>query len=192
MKKAEPPRCATCWHPLKPNGWCRDCAGGRLALEGARSAFVYEGAAREAVHALKFNGVSAAAAVMGQAMAATLLDWSPPVETVVPVPLAGRRLRLRGYNQSELLAREVSRASGVPLGCGALVRRRATAPQSAQPDAEARRRNVAGAFGPGRRMPAGHVLLVDDVMTTGATLDACARVLNDAGCGAGIGIDTGL
>jgi competence protein ComFC len=133
---------------------------------------------------LKYRGVSALARTMATAMAEFRAAWSPPADVIVPVPLFGMRRRIRGYNQSELLAREIGRLSGLPVATKALVRRRATPPQVRQPDEESRRSNLDGAFGPGRRAIEGvAVLLVDDVMTTGATLDACARVLLDGGSG---------
>jgi ComF family protein len=116
-------------------------------------------------------------------MAKLLIEWDPPAQAIVPVPLSGRRRRLRGYNQSYLLAEEVSRLTRIPLAGTALVRRRSTPPQVRQMGEDARRRNVAGAFGPGRRMPIGGVLLIDDVVTTGATIEACARVLISEGGG---------
>jgi ComF family protein len=144
---------------------------------------VYEAAAREAIHALKYKGVSALATAMARAMVETLSEWAPPVETIVPVPLTGHRRRLRGYNQSQLLAREVARFTGLPLELRAIARRRSGAPQVSQPDRESRRRNVDDAFAPGSKRIEGGVLLIDDVMTTGATLNACARVLVSAGAG---------
>jgi len=197
MTKAGPPRCPTCWVPVLParrggsrvegpaeqETECGRCRGGRMAFKGLRSVFVYEGASRDAVHAIKFRGLSAVAPRMAALMAERLLEWSPPVQAIVPVPLAGHRRRQRGYNQSELLAKEASRLSGIPLARRALVRRRGTPPQVRQPDEWARRRNVAGAFAPGRTVPSGGILLIDDVVTTGATLDACARVLISEGSG---------
>ena len=195
MSKAEPPRCDVCWMPVlsgvegpvlsgvegqKIVDVCARCRHSRPAFKAARAAFVYEGAARQAVHALKYGGVSALAGEMARSMAELLLQWNPAVSAIVPVPLAGGRRRLRGYNQSELLAREISRRTGLPLARRALIRRRSTPPQARQPDEETRRRNVAGAFQRGRPVATG-VLLVDDVMTTGATLEACARVLRDSG-----------
>ncbi len=195
MSKAEPPRCPVCWMPVlrvvegpvlsavggpQAADVCARCHHSRPAFQAARAAFVYEGAARQAVHALKYDGVSALAGEMALSMAELLLQWNPPVSAIVPVPLAGGRRRMRGYNQSELLAREISRLTGLPLARRALIRRRSTPPQARQPDEETRRRNVANAFQPGRPVAAG-VLLVDDVITTGATLDACGRVLRDSG-----------
>jgi len=111
-------------------------------------------------------------------MARYLLGISLPGDVLVPVPLHSRRQRARGYNQSLLLAREVSRRLDLPLAAGALVRRRDTPPQAKAAEADARRRNVADAFDCRTGAVAGRrVLLVDDVTTTGATLDACARVL---------------
>ncbi len=144
---------------------------------------MYAGAARDAVLALKYHGVSAVAGVMAQAMAGCLTNWShQEVVALVPVPMAGPRRRSRGYNQSEVLARELSRLSGLPLLNGLLVRLKAAPPQARAADEAARRANVAGAFAVRRREDVrGPLILVDDVMTSGATLDACARALREGG-----------
>jgi ComF family protein len=142
-----------------------------------RSAFRYGGVARDAVLAIKFQGVSSLAPVMAAEMTAVLRQWSPPVDAVIPVPLHWLRRRNRGYNQSELLASEITRNAGIPLATHALRRVRRTAMQAQQPDAASRRDNIRLAFAPGSRPITGNVLLVDDVSTTGATLDACARAL---------------
>jgi ComF family protein len=181
--RAQPPRCPGCWMPQngRPAGdveLCERCRVSRPAFKAARCPFVYAGAAREAVHALKYDGLSAIAAIMAEAMAGSLTEWRPPVTALVPVPLAARRRRSRGYNQSELLARELSRLCGLPVNGALLVRRKATTPQALAADEAARRANVEGVFAAGRKAgPAGALLLVDDVMTSGATLEACARAL---------------
>ncbi len=181
MTRAAEPRCALCWM-LGPARECSRCRYRRPAFKAARAVFVYEGAARDAVHALKFRGVSAVARDMAGSMAEAVVRWEPPVTAIVPVPLAGLRRRLRGYNQSDLLARDIARLTGLPVRRNALIKRY-TPPQTQQADEEARRRNMEGAFRPGRPAITGGVLLVDDVMTTGATLEACARVLLGAGGG---------
>ncbi len=183
--RAAPPRCPVCWMPSdRRDAPCWSCRRESPAFEAARCPFVYRGAAREAVHALKYRGVSAVAPAMALPMAECLRDWAPPVDLIVPVPLAGRRQRLRGFNQSHLLAREVGDLAGLPVGAGVLVRRRAAPSQARSADEAARRANVAGAFAAERsRLKGEGVLLVDDVMTSGATLDACARALRSAGSG---------
>jgi ComF family protein len=182
MPRALPPRCPLCWQPERRGEMCGRCAQARPAFEGTRTLYVYQGPVREAVHALKYNHLSALARPMGEIMAAYLEAEALPVDLVMPVPLFGRRQRMRGYNQSALLGREVARLRGLPLTEGGLARRRDTAPQARSVDAEARRRNVADAFAADRQRVEGRrVLLIDDVMTTGATLDACAQALRRAG-----------
>jgi predicted amidophosphoribosyltransferase len=99
------------------------------------------------------------------------------------VSLAAGRKRKRGYDQAELLGKELARATGIRCETGALRRRGSTAPQTEQPDPAARRSNVEGAFVRGPKSLSGGVLLVDDVVTTGSTLDACAHVLLQEGAG---------
>jgi ComF family protein len=182
MTRADGSRCDTCWMPLDPERACRRCRAFRPALRGVRSAFVYETAARDAVLALKFRGLSAAAPLMAGAMAEVLAKWRPPVTCIVPVPLSGRRRRLRGYNQSDLIAKEVGRLTGISLTRRALKRDRHTHSQATL-SGDARWQNIVGAFGAGKEVPTGGVLLLDDVITTGATLNTCARVLLSEGAG---------
>lgn len=182
--RAAPPRCPTCWMPGSlSDSPCWRCRQRPPHFEAARCPFVFEGVTREAVNTLKYRGLSALVAGMAAPMAECLLQWAPPVEAIVPVPMVGQRRRLRGYNQSELLARELSRLTGLPLASRALVRGRSGLPQARSASQEARRRNVAEVFALGAAPVAGNLLLVDDVLTSGATLDACARVLRAGGAG---------
>jgi len=141
----------------------------------------YEGVARRLVHALKFRGHDILAAPSGALMAATArvrgLDRGPGA--VVPVPSTTRRNRDRGYDPGSLLAEEVARQLGRPLHA-LLSRVREAPPQSALPAAQ-RRRNVHGAFASSPAAHGAHLLLVDDVMTTGATAFEAARTLRAAG-----------
>lgn len=140
------------------------------------------GGAREAVHALKYRGHAAAGRRMGQLMGAHARTLGFEADLVTAVPLLGRRRRVRGYNQSETLGRGVAAALALPFDGRALRRTRASPPQARAATPEERRRNVEGAFcADAARVAQRRVLLVDDVATTGATLDACARALKDAG-----------
>jgi ComF family protein len=179
MVSAEHPRCGVCWQ-LSDDSRCQECRCRQPAFTAVRSVYDFGGPARDLIHALKYGGVSAVAPLMGDDMAGLLQHWAPDVSAIVPVPMATFRQHRRGYNQSELLAREISRCAGLPVAARALSRQPGPS-QVEQPDEAARRANLEDAFEAGREPVGGGVLLVDDVMTTGATLDACARVLKSAG-----------
>ena len=172
-------------------GTCGACRRHPPAFAYARAAAHYGDRARAALHAFKFGGRRALAAPLGDLLAelGPALPL-PAVDLIVPVPLHPRRERERGFNQSWLLARRVAAAWRVTARVDALTRRVATAPQTAL-GADARRVNVAGAFRVRRpELVAGrHVLLVDDIMTNGATAGACARALREAGA-ATVGVVT--
>jgi len=140
----------------------------------------YEGALRAAILALKFRGARGVGTLLGRWISPRVI-W--PFDLVIPVPLHARRLRERGYNQAALIARAVAAASRARYAEDVLVRPRATVPQSSLGMAQ-RRANVDGAFGAGEMIglvSGRRVLIVDDVVTTGATVGACAAILLAAG-----------
>ncbi len=140
----------------------------------------YEGVLRKLIHVFKFEGVRTLQRPLG-ALLSRALPRESSFDAVVPMPLHWRRRWQRGFNQSELLAREIGRRWNVPL-CRLVRRQRATAPQAGLTSAE-RRKNVLGAFAVKNtaRLNGMRLLLVDDVLTTGATASACARALKRAG-----------
>ncbi len=144
---------------------------------------MYEGTARELVHSLKYRGMTALAGAMASQLAAAARQYGLESDLIVPVPLAGLRRRLRGYNQAEVLARALGGELDLPVRSSAIARQRYTQPQARSADAEARRRNVSGAFSCRERAAVAgrRVLLVDDVATTGATLAECASAVKEAG-----------
>jgi predicted amidophosphoribosyltransferase len=171
-----PPWCARCGQPSLEGIACRVCAAWPPALARVRSAVWMLDGAREAVHALKYDGWPRAADAMAEAMRG--LEPLTGGVSLVPIPLGSRRMRARGYNQSAELARALAeRGAGRVADC--LRRSRETRTQTAlTPDA--RRANVAGAFAAPAAAPA-HCVLVDDVFTTGATLAAAAEALAASG-----------
>ena len=157
-------------------------AHGAAPLAGVFTPFAYEGVARDAVHHLKYRGVRALAPEMARPMADALARASLPPFILVPVPLHRRRLHERGFNQAELLAREVARLLGAPFAAGALRRDVDTASQVAMPHRGERVRNVQDAFAVAQPPDSGaSVVLVDDVTTTGATLASASRALLASG-----------
>ncbi len=185
--------CAACWHAVRPlpTPFCRLCGdslptfdrGADLcmrcqespsAVDRARSAGIHDGALRNIVHALKYDGRRSLARPLAALMRERGREILDGADAVVPVPLHRSRRRQRGFNQSEDLARHL----GLPV-VKALARTRATTAQADLP-ADARRANVRDAFAltPAATRLSGLVaVLVDDVSTTGATLDACASAL---------------
>jgi ComF family protein len=180
-----PPVCVRCGDPLPtwraisvPLGQCPRCRRKPRDIDRARAIGEYEGALRAIVHALKYDARRSLARPLAMMMRANAGDMLAGIQCAVPVPLHRSRLRHRGFNQ----AADLAHCLQLPV-CAALKRTRATATQTGLPAAQ-RHRNVRHAFEltrAGRRLAGATVLLVDDVSTTGATLDACARVLKAAG-----------
>ena len=173
--------CLRCSLPLPlPADACGHCQRRPPPLTVARAAFRYEAPLDRLLPRLKFHDDLAAGRLLGGLMAEALADAERP-DALVPLTLHRRRLRSRGFDQTLELAKPLARALALPLRDDLLVRVRETAPQS-RLDAPARRRNLRRAFAvrSGIAVPA-HVVLIDDVMTTGATLHAAADALLRAG-----------
>jgi ComF family protein len=185
------PFCRGCAAELEPLGppWCRRCGRPTAAdvdacadcppppIASARSAFAYRGPAKDAVHRLKFSGWRG----VGEALARAVVALGPPpADAVTWVPLARRRRAERGYDQAQVLARALARELGLPAA--EFVRRVRATGRQARRTREQRLAAMAGAFAPvARRAAPLEVLLVDDVLTTGATAAACAEALAMAG-----------
>lgn len=185
LPRIQPPVCPLCGKPQPQGALCPGCWGWRHAVDGIRSPFSFDGTIRQAVHSLKYRNLRALAKPLAHLMAQYLQLNPIPADVLVPVPLHRRRLRERGYNQSDLLARDISAVIGLPVDGLSIVRRTDTPPQARTTSAEQRRQNVAGAFAARQRGLNGkRVLLIDDVCTSGATLDSCAAVLKRAGAAA--------
>ncbi|HPQ81283.1 MAG TPA: ComF family protein [bacterium] len=193
-----PPRCPLCDLFVERSGApCADCEAalcrlespaftpgiGKSILSPCLSCFAYEGRIQEALHRFKYNGRLDIAGYFAQELFETA-SRTGRFDMLVPVPLHTRRLRERGFNQSALLARRLGKLMSVPVELDSLVRGRDVKPQVGL-SREERAENVRGAFsvkpGRGKVFEGSKVLLIDDVMTTGATLAWCARPLKDAG-----------
>jgi len=166
--------------PLDAQGRCALCRRGMLGFDAAYSWGAYDGRLRELIHLFKYAGVRPLGKVLGEWIALAM-PRQERFDRIVPVPLHWRRRWRRGFNQSELLARSVARRYGLRVS-NVLRRVRATATQAGLSHS-ARRANVDAAFRvrQGASLEGQRVLLVDDVMTTGATASACARALKQAG-----------
>jgi len=182
----EAPVCDGCGGALEyaDAGRCPACLSRRRAFDRARAAVVYDDASRDLILKLKHADRTDLAALFATWLARAARDLIEDADAVVPVPLHRWRLMTRQFNQAAEIARPLARAAGLAYLPDVVVRRRATPIQGGR-SASGRRRNVAGAFAVPRRawqaVEGKRLILVDDVLTTGATAEACARVLKAAG-----------
>lgn len=177
--------CMKCGKPVgdESQEYCEDCRRQEHFYDRGTAAFVYTGAMRHSIYRMKSSNrrdyVPFFAESMTRALARYLPRWSP--EIIIPIPMHPRKRRRRGYNQSELLADEIGRLTGIPvrkdlLRCTRMVRSQKTLGR------KERLRNLRGSFAACEAFPAvSRVLLVDDIYTTGSTVDEVSRVLRKCG-----------
>jgi ComF family protein len=183
-----PPVCPRCGRPLSNSpvsGECPGCSGWQTMIDGVRAPFLFDGTIRDAIHQFKYRNLRALGSELAGLMYHYLTDNPVPGDVLVPVPLHEKRLRERGYNQSALLAHGLGSLSGVPVIENSLIRRKYASSQARSSNTKERHSNVAGAFvSRDGRLQGKHVILIDDVSTSGATLNTCAEVLKSAGAAA--------
>lgn len=191
------PLCAGCGRPFEPAAahaarpLCRLCRANVYAFERARSFATYNETLSQAILLMKYDQVTRLggwfAARLAEIVQREASEWR--ADAIVPVPLHPARLRERGYNQAEVIARPLARLLNLPCESRLLIR---TKPRPSRLLLSRRERwtSVRGAYAmrPGREVDNRRILLVDDVMTTGATLDACSRALKRAGASAVLGL----
>ncbi len=180
------PCCDACGFPFEydqgEGALCLACHGLRPAFDHARAAIAYDELSRRLILDFKHGGRTDGLGFFAVQMQRAGRDMLKSCDMLIPVPLHKKRLRERRFNQAALLARALSRRTGLSYETDVLMRTKHTPPQGSS-RAPARRKNVAGAFKVEHRpeIDGRHIVLIDDVYTTGATLNACARVLRKAG-----------
>lgn len=175
----EKPVCRRCALPTAfDTPVCENCKGADLYFDAARAPLRYEGVGQELVHALKYRGYMPVVPKVAAPLMVESLAGAKSFDVVVPVPLHRFRLARRGFNQAAEIAREVAGSLGARYSETLWATRRTR--DQVELSAAERRDNVAGAFRAEERV-GGKILLVDDVLTTGATLSACSEALREAG-----------
>lgn len=179
IKRYSGPSCSICARPLisEYSRICGECISDPPEFSTVVSYGLYSDTLAIAINLLKFSGIKR----LSRPLAILLLELDiPAVDVILPVPMTKKALIERGFNQSLLIAREISKRKGIPLDIDSLLKRKETLPQVGL-KAEERLKNLRGAFSVERDIKGKKVLLVDDVMTTGATLRECSKALLKAG-----------
>lgn len=174
-----PPTCPRCALPSAQGGLCGQCLANPPAYDRSQAAFVYAFPLDRLVQSFKYHGTLAYADWFAQAMLERRAGL-PAADALVPVPLARGRQQQRGFNQALEIAKPLSRWTGIPLLADAAIRVRETPPQASLPWNE-RAKNIRGAFACATALAGKRVIVIDDVMTTGASLDEFAGTLKRAG-----------
>jgi competence protein ComFC len=181
----KPPICPECGRPQTEAEICSRCSGESPAIDGIRSPFIFEGVIRQAIHELKYRNLRALVPALAGLLHKYLEKDSVPGDVLVPVPLHRKRLKERGYNQAALIAESLGRLRGLSVVTDCLVRQFYAPPQARSAGVDERHRNVAGAFTcRDGRLSGKRVIIIDDVATSGATLNAGAEALKAAGAAA--------
>jgi len=177
-----PPLCPGCGKPQASGILCPVCRQRQTEIDGIRSPFRFAEVIREAIHQLKYRNLKAISPCLAGLLADYLQSSPLPGEALVPVPLHPRRLRERGYNQSSFLARELGKLINLPVIEDCLVRVKEAQPQVRTATVEDRRKNVTDAFKcQNGKVRGKQIILIDDVCTSGATLESCASALKSEG-----------
>jgi len=182
LPRLMPPLCPGCGKPQASGILCPVCRQRQTEIDGIRSPFRFAEVIREAIHQLKYRNLKAISPCLAGLLADYLQSSPLPGQALVPVPLHPRRLRERGYNQSSLLARELGKLINLPVIEDCLVRVKEAQPQVRTATVEDRRKNVTDAFKcQNGKVRGKQIILIDDVCTSGATLESCASALKSEG-----------
>ena len=183
LKPVEGPVCYICGKSInETETLCGDCKNTDRSFDGAVSVFEYNNALKESVYRFKYKNkreyASAFAYMIAKHHKKIIGYWRPDV--VIPVPMHPEKKKVRGYNQAEILAKETALILGIKFEADTLIRKKMTVPQK-ELGIQKRYSNLEGAFEVKKDIGKSKVLLIDDIYTTGATFDSCARALKAKG-----------
>ena len=179
------PRCKKCGKPIDKDDqeYCWDCEHHRHYYDRGLSVWEHQPAVAQAIYQFKYHNRRIYSRYFAREMVklygSIIYQWN--INLIVPIPISKKRRRKRGYNQAVLVAREISQNTAIPMDDKRLIRTRDTIAQK-KLDVLSRKKNLFGAFAwKGKKEPLGNVLLIDDIYTTGNTIDAAARILKSSG-----------